>query len=204
MHKHIAIITAATVALAVAGHAAFAQQGVYGTRFDIEHGDINAAGYVDQYVGLARQTFSAESGLLSALGLNGQADAAASAARELQPAVSRAGLERALQQQSEAAGLLARHLAGAPPLAADCRSRFGADVAALAQAVAGSAVMARELAGNRKKLGLMAGDGATQALYLSKALHEHVKQLQQALKAAADFASANGIALPPEVAAAAG
>jgi hypothetical protein len=204
MHKQIAMITIAA-AMTVAGGAAHAQLGNGGAKYDgIEQGEVSAAGYVSQYVGIAQQTFAAQSGLLSVLGLQAEGDAAAAAGQALQPTASRAALEEALKQQADAAGLLAQRVAHAQPLGADSRGRFGQDVATLAQAVADNAAIAKTMAANRKKLGAATGAGAIQAVYLSKALHEHVKSLQQALKAAAGYAAANGIVLPPEVAAAAG
>lgn len=204
MHKHIAIIAVAA-AMTLAGGTARAQLGNGGAKFDgVEQGEIGAAGYVNQYVGIAQQTFAAQSGLLSVLGLKAEADAAAAAGRDLQPAATRAALEDALKQQADAANLLAQRCAAGQPLAPDSRGRFGQDITALAQAVADSAAIAKSMSGNRKKLGAASGAGATQAVYLSKALQDHVKGLQQALKAAASYAAANGIVLPPEVAAAAG
>ncbi|MBY0237688.1 MAG: hypothetical protein K2X55_00070 [Burkholderiaceae bacterium] len=203
MYKQIATI-AVTAALTLAGGAQ-AQLGNGGAKYDgIEQGEIGAAGYDNQYVGIAQQAFAAQSGLLSMLGLNPEAAAVAAAGRDLQPTATRAALEEALKQQADAAELLTRRFASAQPVAADSRIRFGQDVAALAQAVSDSAAIAKSMAGNRKKLGAASGAGAVQAVYLSKALGDHVKQLQQSLKAAAGYAAANGIVLPPAVAAAAG
>lgn len=204
MHKHIATIAVAA-ALTLAGGAAQAQLGNGGSKYDgVEQGEIGAAGYVNQYVGIAQQAFSAQSGLFSVLGLKPEAEAVAAAGRDLQPTVTRSALEEALKQQADAANLLARRFASAQPLAADSRLRLGQEVAALAQAVSDSAAIAKSMSGNRKKLGAATGAGATQAVYLSKALNDHVKLLQQSLKAAAGYAAANGVSLPPEVAAAAG
>ena len=210
MHKHIAIIATA-LALTLAG-GAHGQLGNGGAKFDgVEQGEAGLGielpfeQGLNQYVDIARQAFSAQAGLLAALGLKAEADAADAAGHGLQPAATRAALEDALRQQADAAGLVAqRCTAGAAPLAAYSRSRFGQDVAALAHAVADSAALAKSMAGNRKKLGAATGAGATQAVYLSKALPDHVKQLQLALKAAAAYAAANGVVLPPEVAGAAG
>lgn len=209
MQKQLAAIaTLATIAAGLAAMGAAQAQlpvGNAGAQYQaLTDTLVDPAAAADQYVDAAQQTMAAESGLLAAAGLQPEAEAVGAAGRGLQQLATRAELEEALKRQADAAQLLIRRLGGAQPLAADARTRFGQDVFALAQGIATSAEISKSLSANRRKIDMLKGPVVIRAAYLSKALPEHVRGLQQALKAAASYAAANGIVLPPEVAAAAG
>lgn len=206
MHKHLAtILTAAALALPAAAIAQAQLGNNSNNKYEnAEEGGNSAAAYLNLYAGLTQETSAAQAKLLAVLGMTAEAGKAAVIGRDLAPSSPRTMLEEVLKSQADTAQLLAQGFASAKPLAAESRERLGADVAALAQAVAGNAALAKDLSANRRKLGTFNGVGATQAVYLAKVLPDQVKALRQVLKDIAGYATANGIMLPPEVAAAAG
>ncbi|GAB2842050.1 hypothetical protein GCM10027277_06430 [Pseudoduganella ginsengisoli] len=206
MHKHLAsILAVAALALPAAAYSQAQLSNNSNNKYEnAEEGGNSAAAYLKQYAGVAQETSIAQAKLLAVLGMTEQAGTVAVVGRELAPSSPRTALEDVLKSQAETAQLLTRGFASAKPLAAESRDRLSADVAAFALTVAGNAALAKDMAANRRKLAAFEGLGVTQAVYLAKVLPEHVKALRQALKDAASYAAANGITLPPEVAAAAG
>jgi hypothetical protein len=148
---------------------------------------------VEQYVDVAKRMLSAESGLLSAFGLTMDAQSAVAASHQLDAPVTRSVLEDVLQRQADAAKALQQKLAGSQALQGEERARFQQEVQALGQSLTATDALAKDLGASRKKLSAARGADATQALYLSKALPEHVKSIQQALEAALAYARAQKI-----------
>jgi len=195
MRKQIAI---ALAALSFgSAHAQLGNGG--GTYAGIERGEISAGQFVEHYVGAAKQVLSAESGLLTAFGLTTDAQNATAASHQLDAPVTRGILEDVLQRQADAAKALQQKLAASQPLQGDERAHFQQEVQALAQALNASDALSKDLSANRKKLSAARGADATQAVYLSKALPDHVRILQQTLEAALAYARAQKIPVSQDI-----
>jgi len=192
MRKQIAVALAALAALSFGNAQAQLGNGG-GTYAGVERGEISAGQFVEHYVGVAKRTLAAESGLLSAFGLTMDAQSATDASHQLDAPVTRGVLEDVLQRQADAARALEQKLGAGQPLQGEDRVRFQQEVFALAQSLNANDALSKDLAINRKKLSAARGADATQAVYLSKALPDHVKTLQQTLQAAQTYASAQKI-----------
>jgi len=192
MRKHIAVILAG-LTLASAG-SAYAQLGNGGgTYADVEHGEISAGQFIEHFVSNAKQVLAAESGLLSTFELETDAATARSASQQLDAPLTRSVLEDVLQRQADAAKALQSRLGAGQPLQGDARARFPQEVRDLARSLTASSALAADLNANRKKLSAARGAEATQAVYLSKALPDHVRNIHQAVEAAVAYGRAQNI-----------
>lgn len=204
MAKYLNTLAGAALLLACGMAPAQLPIGNGGTLFaGIDKANPNAPEILSGYIDHARTTLHGEQALLGAIGLTDLAARAGAQAQGLGADATRSTIETALQVQSDSGQALVEALAGQPPLSDAARQQFANGVAALSRGYLGTAGMARELVDIRKTL-KAANAPAISVLYLSKALPGTVRELGQTLRAAAAYARANNITLPPATTAALG
>jgi hypothetical protein len=159
--------------------------------------------FLARFVELTQGDLAANAVLLTALGLEGDAGAAASQSTGFSVETTPGKIEATVGSTAAAHQKVLARLAGSPALSAENQAAFAAGALGLAQAVNGYAELTGDFVAVKKSLS-SAGAKGRLALYAAKTVPATVAQARQELQAAAQFAKSNNIALAPEVSQAAG
>lgn len=195
MAKYLKALAGAVLALACGVASAQLGNGG-GTYAGVDKANPSAPDILGNYIDNAKTLLNASQLLLNAVGLPDEAGKAGAEAQGLSADTTRAKVETSLKVQADSGQALAQQLATKPALNDAARQQFSNGVAELSRGYLAQAAMARDLSDIRKTL-KGANAPAIAVLYLAKALPGAVKQLGQTLQAAAAYAKANNLTLPP-------
>ena len=164
---------------------------------DEEEVSVKVSEVVPNFVTTTQPVLAAQANVLTALGMGADAAKLKTASEGLTPEATRGTIDAVMELQGDSAEAIADKVDDKPQLDAANAKLFADGVRDLAIGYSNYATMSRELEPLRKRW--RGGGITTGALFVAKGLPFAVKKLGSSLKAAADYAKANSIALAPEV-----
>lgn len=184
-------------ALLLVSSVTFAQLRTH-ARADSENLAVKVEEVVPNFIATTHPVLAAQASILTVLGMPAEASKLLATGAALTPGATRGTIDEMVELQGDAAGKIADRLDAKPQLDDAAKKVLADSVRDLAAGYANYATMSRDLEPLRKRW--RGGSMTSGALFVAKSLPFAVKKLGNSLKATAEYAKANNIALAPEVA----